>query len=138
MGTRLSSHDCLNLELRHHQKFAVNNIDVCADVLNPLQRYVFSFKLQIIVMFFCKKRTFCYLCTMFGPPVRCTSVQTTHKIRLKRDTHSSFQVAALPLVEAEAAHVQLDARLRCRLFRGTDARACGRDDADAGRVLAVR
>ena len=52
LGTWLSSHDCANLELRHHQKFAVNVIVFSVFVSFRLQSYAFSFYLQSFSWFF--------------------------------------------------------------------------------------
>jgi len=52
LGTRLSSHDCANLELRHHQKFAVNVIVFVVLITFRLQSYAFSSYLQTFSRFF--------------------------------------------------------------------------------------
>jgi len=53
MGMRLSSHDCPNLELRHHQKFAVLFVIVFVVLITfRLQNYTFSFNLQIFCPIF--------------------------------------------------------------------------------------
>jgi hypothetical protein len=55
IGTWLSSHDCPNLELRHHQKFAVFVIVITVFVTFWRQNYTFSFILPNISVFFLRK-----------------------------------------------------------------------------------